>query len=98
MTPPKLNSRILRNPALIGDVLDEWMRLNTPMREARRVLQRHQMVLRRRCDALDPSGRTWRLFLRVDDAHVYRLVDALSRIAVWAFNQGRRAARTRGEK
>ena len=96
--PPELNPRVIRDPVLLGDVLDEWIRKNVPLRAARWTLLRHEKALRRRCDALDPSGTTWRLFLRIDETHVSRMVDALTAAVVWAFRQGRRSRRTRGAR
>jgi hypothetical protein len=96
MTPPELNPRAPRDPVLLGNVLDEWIRKNAPMRAAGRALLRHEKALRRRCDSLDPSGKTWRLFLKIDETHVSRMVDALTAAVVWAFRQGRRSRRSRG--
>jgi hypothetical protein len=87
---------VLRDPVALGEVLDEWIQENEPMRRARRALLSREKALRTRCNSVDPSGTAWRLFLRIDLAHVDRLVDALNDAVLWAFNQGRRWQRTRG--
>jgi len=91
--PPELSPKILRNPVALGDVLDEWIRQNAPLRSAGRTLQCRQNALRRRCDEIDPTSITWRLLLRIDET---RVVHTLRAGLIWAFNQGRRWQRSGG--